>query len=154
MAKIETMDKAAARALHAATLDALKKVGEDFGVVVAIKGGTFDPFAGLWRPRLEMSLPTVGGKDRDRAEWDLYCRSYHLDPEDFGKTFQNRGKEYRLVGFSPKRTKYPYRAVGPDGKEMLFTYQCLRTVNKAAYDFWSPVATVVPLEHVLQKVEK
>ncbi|MCK9273435.1 hypothetical protein M0P65_07910 [Candidatus Gracilibacteria bacterium] len=37
----------------------------------------------------------------ERSKWDLDCKRYGLDPEDFGKTFIYHGTTYRATGIKP-----------------------------------------------------
>lgn len=46
-------------------------------------------------------------EDADQVNWEKYCWTYGLTPEDFHKVVIFKGNHYRLVGFKPRSTRYP-----------------------------------------------
>lgn len=62
---------------------------------------------------LQMKLQfVVGGEqgveDKEREKFDLYARSFGLEPRDYHAIVPHRGKKYKLVGFNTKARKFPY----------------------------------------------
>jgi hypothetical protein len=49
-----------------------------------------------------------GVEDKIRTTFELYARSYGLEPRDFGAVITSRGKQYKLIGFNTKARKFPY----------------------------------------------
>lgn len=49
-----------------------------------------------------------GVADKEREKFDLYARSFGLEPRDYHAIVSHRGKKYKLVGFNTKAHKFPY----------------------------------------------
>ena len=43
----------------------------------------------------------------EQADFNKLCGMYGLKEDDYGKTFKNGTKTYKIVGFSPSRRAYP-----------------------------------------------
>ena len=50
----------------------------------------------------------AGVEEKEREKFDLYARSFGLEPQDFGAVITSRGKQYKLIGFNTKARKFPY----------------------------------------------
>ena len=60
--------------------------------------------------------------DREQAEFERHCGLFRLAPTHYKARFMAQGREFELVGFELKRSKFPFRARGiADGKVLLFT---------------------------------
>lgn len=103
---IETIDRAACKAITEAARVALEQVANDLGLTVKLGGGKYDPTTGTFSPKIEFALP-----DSDRRGFDANCMLAGLTPEDFGRTFTNAGKTYRISGINPRAPKYVIQAV-------------------------------------------
>lgn len=108
MTKIETMDKAAAKVLGAATQEALQAVADRFGVTLKGGGGSFDPFGGSYKPRVEYVIPEAAA-----AATGSTLSLYDLT---LGQTFTSQGRTFEISGFNARATKMPVIAteVGTD----------------------------------------
>ena len=54
-------------------------------------------------------------KTKEAMDFKRYAPMFDLEADDFGKTFNMRGKEYKIVGLKPRSKKYPVLAEA-DGK--------------------------------------
>jgi hypothetical protein len=48
-----------------------------------------------------------GKSDIGKLEWAKTCLIFGFKPEDFGRTFEFRGKRYIISGVKPRSFKYP-----------------------------------------------
>jgi len=99
---VTTMDRAAAKVIDAALREAAEMVAEDLGLNVKVGGGRFDPAVGEFKPKVVFSLS--GAEERAFAQ---VAPLFDLTAEDYGRTVTYGGKEFRLVGLSTRRPKYP-----------------------------------------------
>jgi hypothetical protein len=84
---------------------ALKEIAEKHGL-------DFKPAKSLYNARGftirgEFALREIGGLARDQAEFNQFCRSYGLMPEDYGAEITVNREAVKLVGLALKRPKYP-----------------------------------------------
>jgi hypothetical protein len=65
-------------------------------------------------------LEKVGGQAISSAEidWKRYARSFDLNPEWLGKTFEEKGIVYKIIGLKPGRRKYPVLTSYRDGSTL------------------------------------
>jgi hypothetical protein len=128
MTKITTMDKAAANALGAATQEALREVAERFGVTLKGGGGSYDPFSGSYKPRIEFLIPEVAAKAQERT-----ATLYGLPEGSIGKTFTSQGRTFEITGFNARATKMPVIAKDTaNGKSYKFELQRIVRLLEAA----------------------
>jgi len=69
---------------------------------------------------------TLGGVEeragKEREDWNRYCALFGLMPEHYGQTVIFGDNPWQLVGFAPRRSKYPIVARQiSTGKELLLT---------------------------------
>ena len=61
-------------------------------------------------------------EDADKVNWDKNCWSVGLSREDFGKTINYIGNNYKLVGIKPRSRNYPVVVEQiPSGRRFKFT---------------------------------
>jgi hypothetical protein len=99
---ITTMDAKAAKLLSKATSDALQAVAEQFGVTVQVGGGSFDPTAGTFKPKVIFA--ESGGAQREWARW---AELFGLLVEDFGAEFTAQGRRFRITGVNTRAKRMP-----------------------------------------------
>lgn len=60
---------------------------------------------------------TVDGEDfdKEREEFNRYAPALGLSPEDYGRTFDSRGKSFTICGIKPRVRKYPVLAKDSSG---------------------------------------
>lgn len=105
MTKITKFGRLEHRLLSQAIVDALKDVGDKFGVDLSCSGGTIGDSDGI--VKLAVKIRDVGnGKSGAQAKWDRFAPMYGLQKEWFGETVILRGVAYEIVGFEPSRPKY------------------------------------------------
>lgn len=124
--KITNFGRTEHRMLSAAITDALKAVGDEFGVDLTAGGGQIG--SGLGRVNVEVKVrETASGVSGAKAVWDRQCAYFGLKPEHFGMTFLSNGVMFKITGLATSRPKYPVDAV--------------RVHDKRAFKF--PVSTVL-----------
>ena len=106
-----TIDKATANALGEATRQALEQVAADHGLTVKVGGGTYDPGAGTFRPKVEYAVADSAA--REFAQW---AEVFGLEADDLGQEFTTHGRTFAVSGVSPRSPKRPILAteVGTD----------------------------------------
>lgn len=73
----------------------------------------------------------LAGADPKREAFEMYCEMHGLTPEDFGKVFEANGRRFKLSGYSPRSSKYPFLATAlDDGREYKFTESIVRRLQK------------------------
>lgn len=94
---MHTITKADAKSLAAELRLLLAGFGEKHGLTVAINGGSYDET--MYKPRLVFTVKqTVTGRPPAQGDFERYAEMLGLKPTDYGRTFINRGTEYRITG--------------------------------------------------------
>lgn len=108
--KITNFGRTEHRLLSAAITQALKQVGDDFGVDLTAGGGQIG--TGIGRVNVEVKVrETASGCDGAKALWDQMCGHYGLKPEHYGMTFYSNRVMFRITGIATSRPKYPIDAI-------------------------------------------
>lgn len=108
--KITHFGRAEHRLLSQAITQALKAVGDEYGVELSAGGGQIGGAAG--RVHVNVTVrDTASGVSGAKAAWDAYCGHYGLRPDDFEATFVSNGRLFKITGISPTRPKYPIDAI-------------------------------------------
>jgi hypothetical protein len=92
-----SFDRARCREIHDALDEALQPLGRRLGLTIRLGGGSF----------------TAGNIRRN-------CLRYGLQAEDLNKTFTWGGREFVLVGCSPRASRFPLLGRSSDGKVFKF----------------------------------
>lgn len=135
MSKITTIDRVAVGELRDEITAALAEVGDHFGLKIAI--GRISFTATTLRATLAaeiVEIDPVTGEVIDEAarRFAKLAERYKLDPTDHGRTFHSRKTEYRIVGLSPSRPKYPVDVVRTkDGRKFKWDVADVRRRLKA-----------------------
>ena len=103
MARIKSFDRPSIRFLQAAVSDALKKVGEAFGVEFKVGGGRFSPTR--FACRLDVTI--AGAEPQEAQDFRQYADVFGLKPGDLGRAFLDRGRRFTIVGLLPRSRSYP-----------------------------------------------
>jgi hypothetical protein len=110
---MEKIDTKAAGEINAATLEALRPVAERFGLTVETTGGSYDPVAGWYKPKIVFA--TSGSEEAAFARDCGYVGAFDgmpgLAAADYGATFGYHGKTFRLVGVNLRARRFPLVAV-------------------------------------------
>lgn len=113
MTALTTIDRNAAKLISAACEEALQEVAERFGLTVSLRGGSFDPSAGTYKPKVEFAMADSAEKSFARD-----CRYIYADgdfdkplvPSDFGAEFVSQGRTFKVVGVNLRAPKFPILA--------------------------------------------
>ena len=147
MTKLTTMDKRTAGVIDKAVENALRPVAEAMGLDLKMKGGRFDPSAGMFMPRMELTLQTgQDGRTQEQITFEKNCESFLLKPENYKAQLTTRHGPCELIGFALSRSKFPIRArVIASGKEILFTEAILKQIRPEPKAVLGQVLTPVEL---------
>ena len=105
--KITAIDKATAQRISAAVVIELTKWAESVGLKVTARGGTFDPPL-TYTCKIEFTVQeTASGKSVAQVRFEKYAKQVFLEPTDFGKSVELRGRSYTIAGILPSASKRP-----------------------------------------------
>jgi hypothetical protein len=132
MFTITNFDKRTTKTLQEASVEALQEVARRYGVEVCQHGGSIDTGEVTLKFKFKVTDPAAK-EAAERGKFEMYAPSFGLKAAHYGaRFFSGRDREaYTLVGFEPKRSRYPLRGRRVrDGKEMLFTEVVLMQIHK------------------------
>lgn len=78
---------------------------KELGVTIILDGGTYTDEEGKLKIKV---LPNK--EDMNKIKEDYFkrvCSYFGLKPEDYNKTFVDKGVTYRLIGIAKNKRKYP-----------------------------------------------
>tara|TARA_R110000765_G_scaffold255938_3_gene356533 strand:+ start:313 stop:807 length:495 start_codon:yes stop_codon:yes gene_type:complete len=120
-----------------ADTDLVASVLEAFGLKVEVGNASYSSSEVTFKVKL-----TVPGTENDERENDYrnYGPSSGLDPEWLGKsaTDARGGREYTVLGYMPRRSKYPILCMTSDKGERLFTASGIKRIFEAQYGEYVP----------------
>jgi hypothetical protein len=126
MTIITSFDKKNAKAVQDSAVVALQEVAKHYGLEIRAHGGRLDTGVAVLKFEFKVADPPAKEK-AERHEFGLYCPAFGLTPAHYGATIMHKGRPHLLVGFSPRRSKFPYRVRSvDDGRELLLTETSLR----------------------------
>jgi hypothetical protein len=99
---MEKMDRAAVKVLAAATQKALEAVAAEHGVTVEVRGGSYDPAVGTFKPKVSFALANAA-----EAEFERWATVYGLEVSDYGREFTTHGRRFRITGIAPRSRVRP-----------------------------------------------
>jgi hypothetical protein len=127
MTKISTFNRSNLAQLRDGLAQALKTVGDEFGIVINVGSMSFSELETTAR----MTMTAVGDNVKEgesntdaksRLDFERHAASYNLKAEDFGKIIKVRGESYAIVGIKPRSPKYPVLCQSKvSGKTFKFT---------------------------------
>lgn len=107
--------------------DALKDVGDTFGIKIEPYGGKYGGPSGEVRLKVTIVDPADPEKI-DRNMFEAYASWFGLDKTDFNRTFVSGGVQYRIKSLKPGAAKYPVIAERVrDGKRFKFPQSTVKS---------------------------
>ena len=101
--RIESIDKAACKAIDAEARAALEQVAEKLGLTVKLGGGSYDPTTGTYTPRVTFSVDGA-----EARAWAQVAALVGLAPDDYGREIAYGGiGRVRLVGINLRARRFP-----------------------------------------------
>lgn len=99
---------------------ALSIVEEDLGIKIDLGTSRFSPEKVTMK--LTAIVKTDSGEvfDEDRANFDVFCRDYGLEPEHLDREFTHEGKRFAITGLRTRAKKYKIRATDQSGNNWRF----------------------------------
>lgn len=111
VSKIKIFTPGSIENLQAAMIEALKPVGEGFGVSFEVSATGYRPNSVPFKV-IASTLNSDGtAKNPDKEEWDKFCSAIGLEKDDFGREFTQRGRTFKITGLKLNRPKYPVNAI-------------------------------------------
>src|SRR5215471_867202 len=99
---------------------ALHAVAEKHGVSIQNWGGTMGEIEAVLKFKVRITDKTIVG-DKEKADFETYCRLYDLTPEHYLTRFPHKGETYEIYGFDLGRPKFCVKARNvKTGKAILF----------------------------------
>src|SRR5208282_4789782 len=107
---MKTLDKAAVITLRAEIEAALQAVATKHGIVIKAGNGNYSGTNATLK--LEISVVDASGLvvNKEVAAFQRVAVMYGFKPEDLGRSFTVRGKNFTLAGFDSKSRKFPILA--------------------------------------------
>jgi len=125
MTTITSFDKKNTRAVQDAAVVALQELAKAYGLTVSAAGGSLDNGQATLKFRFKVADPAAK-EAHERHEFGLYAPMFGLKAEHYGAKIIHKGRTHLLVGFAPRRSKFPYRVRSvDDGRELLLTEMSL-----------------------------
>ena len=84
--------------------EAMKDLEQKYGLVISLGSIKYSP------TEFEGKITCKEGESQDEVnagEFRKYCKTYGLDPEDYDRIFEYKGKKYVIAGILPSKRKYP-----------------------------------------------
>lgn len=101
--------------------ETLKELAELNGVSIRVDGGRFDHQNATLNIKIAVVNDEGEAYDPMVEQFKLFAWSYQLSPDDLGKVFTFRGREYKITGLTTRRRKFPITADRvPDGRRFKF----------------------------------
>jgi hypothetical protein len=96
------LDKQTVTRIAAEAQIALNAVAEKYELTVKVGGGSYDPEAGTFKPRVEFVSEDAGA-----VKFLRYASLFGLEPTDFGKRITLKNRTFSITGINPRRPKFP-----------------------------------------------
>ena len=126
MTTITSFDKKNTRAVQDAAVAVLQELAKAYGLTITAAGGSLDSGEATLKFKFKVADPAAK-EAHERHEFGLYAPMFGLKAEHYGAEIIHKGRKHLLVGFAPRRSKFPYRVrSADDGRELLLTEQSLR----------------------------
>jgi hypothetical protein len=126
-------DKAKAKEIQNDIIAALSEVAKKHGVKIAPNGGTLVNSGEL---SLKFRITLAAGEQANESaklEWNKNCWMFNLKPDDYMKVISINGEKVQLVGFQPRRRKFPILARKlSSNKEFLYPVASIEFALKMA----------------------
>lgn len=130
---ITQIDRPTVRLISDRIMEALKTVSDELGIQFNYKGGTFSPNNCTLKIEASVRAPDGTVIDREREAFKRSAFIFGLNPEMLDKTFVSNGEEFRIVGLSPRKSKYPVIAMNTGNqKKYKFTPAAIKNLSTLA----------------------
>lgn len=127
---ITTFNKESVNQLAKEVHEALAAIAARHGLTYAGRGGSYTKTE--FTPRGGFALQVVDGVPLEQMQFNDLCSLFRLKPEHYLRVFDFKGEAFKLVGFAPKRSRFPIRGMRvSDGKVLLFTEEVLPKIIAA-----------------------
>jgi hypothetical protein len=117
---MEKFDRPNLRSLRPELEKALADVCAKHGITATIGSGSFTEFECKFKLILNLEGSNESNTESNSQFFELYAKSYGLEPTDLGKTFMVNNNLYVITGINPNRPKFPIAATRSDGKKFKF----------------------------------
>jgi len=120
------MDKALANHIGRRAKELLRPLEDEFGLVIALRGGSFDP-SGSLVVKVEFAKVQDGVVMTCEASRLVAQGAIYGLPDDcLGKEFVSNGRTFVLTGMTARSAKWPFIARGDDGRPYRMTERAVK----------------------------
>jgi hypothetical protein len=105
--KIERFDGTTCRAVAKAMEEALKPVGERYGLSIQFRGGRYQDTS--YSPKVVCAIVDDGGtvQGPEVSDFKRYANLYGLKPDDLGREFRTDRGVFVLTGLKSRARRFP-----------------------------------------------
>lgn len=106
--KIDRFNRANARTLSEAVIEAVQPVAEKFGVQIKQGNGSFTPTD--YKIKLICAVQSTDGtyETPERTDFKQFAPIYGVTASDIDMEFKWNGEKYKLIGIKPRSKKFPF----------------------------------------------
>lgn len=101
------MDRHNVKVIRQALEVCLRELEETLELKVTVGSATFSPSNAVFKVEVAELNEDGEAKTREAEDFTLNCFRWALEPEDLGRTFENNGNTYKIIGGKPRSRKYP-----------------------------------------------
>lgn len=131
MTKITDLNKASLTALRPEIDAALAELGARFGLTFRAGNGSYAGDHAHFKLEIKVDDPAVQ-EAAAKADFDLMAPLFGLEASDYNREFGAGSKRYRLIGFEPKRRKWPFRVMDLNANKVVLLGEIARAAIIAA----------------------
>jgi len=123
-------DRSNTKVLSTEAVEALQAVAVKHGLTVQAAGGTIGAVKLVLKFEFNVTDKDAAN-EAERKEFEAYCTMFGLTPEHYKARFSRSMAQFELIGFMPRRPKYPLRARNvADGTVRLFSRSILAELSE------------------------
>ena len=129
---VKVIDTVLLKVLRHEINEALKPVAQKYGIALAAGNASYT--AKTFSYKLAGALPDDSGNVQDprtikaMEDYKRQAVLYGMKTEWLGRAFTYGGRNVKLIGLMPKRSKFPILVEDSEGKQRLFPYEAVKAI--------------------------
>lgn len=105
--KLEKFEKSSLEELRKEINPKLKEIGEKFGISLRLGRISYDAYSFTGKIEAKILISREETEKIERGEFESLAVFYGLKKEDYGRTFSQNGKIFKIVAIKTRNRKYP-----------------------------------------------